>query len=86
MKVSQPSQAVTDQRILWRTRNRRALGGIAKRFGLSYTFVRWVFLGLQRSADDRVERALAEKGCPGFEQYLPADAAGSDDPGVREDA
>lgn len=66
MKVSQTNE-VQDQRELWRLRNRKALGEIAQQFGLSYTFVRWVFKGLHRSGELRVERELARRGCPGFD-------------------
>jgi predicted DNA-binding transcriptional regulator len=67
MKVSH-SKRVQDQRELWRVSNRKALREIANQFGISYTFVRLVFKGLHRSGELRVERELARRGCPGFEE------------------
>lgn len=59
-----------DLRDLWRMKNHRVLLEIAGEFELSYTFVRKVFRGEMQSRDRRVERRLAELGCPGFEDYV----------------
>jgi hypothetical protein len=68
MTLAQP-QADTDlveQRHLWRIRNRGVLGKIADKFGLSYSFVRRVFLGELTSGERRVEKEFKKLGCPGF--------------------
>lgn len=69
MKVSQSKRAQAE-RELWRAEHRKALPEIAAQFGLSYTFVRLVFKGLQRSGELRVERELARRGCPGFDDLI----------------
>jgi hypothetical protein len=58
-----------DIKILWRARNRWAIPAVAKQLGISVSFVRLVFLGKNQSEGGRVEKRLAELGCPGFEAY-----------------
>lgn len=62
--------SVNDARILWRAKNRGIISTISQQFGLSRTMIRRVLEGEIVSAGRRVERELATRGCPGFEEYL----------------
>lgn len=52
------------KRLLWLDENRGRLADIARRLGISGSFVSRVFAMRERSA--RVEEALALEGVPGF--------------------
>lgn len=64
-------------RQVWSWQNRNVLSEIARELDLTIQTVSVVFRGRNRSA--RVERALAERGCPGFEN---ATLVPTNDPGV----
>jgi hypothetical protein len=60
--------AVVRRRELWRLDNKNALSEVAREVGVTYHAVRLVFKGFGGSRDKRIEKALAAKGCPGFEE------------------
>jgi hypothetical protein len=67
MTLAHATDETVDQKLLWRAKNRRALGEIAEQFDVTYGFVRRVFLGEMPSGELRVERELRRRGCPGFD-------------------
>lgn len=69
MKLSTNTLSTREQQVLWRAQNRNAVGNIAKEFGISRTSVEKVMKFEFASRDRRVERALAELNCPGFESF-----------------
>lgn len=71
LTTKEPNAELTpdDLKMLWHAKNRGVLGRIGKQFGLSRTSVRRVFIGELQSGGRRVEKRLAELGCPGFEAY-----------------
>lgn len=71
MKLAHHTELTLKQlQMLWRAENRHAVTEVAERFGVSRVFVDKVFRGEMRSGERRVERRLAELGCPGFEDYI----------------
>lgn len=72
MNLTQQNElTLDDQQKLWRAKNRGAVRKIAGDCEVSRSFVDKVFRGEMKSGERRVERELARRGCPGFEQHIP---------------
>ena len=57
---------------LWVARNRGDAAALAKKFGVTRAFINDVMYGRRNSRDNRIEKALAVAGVPGFEAFAKA--------------
>jgi hypothetical protein len=64
--------SLKDRQVLWLFANKGVIRRLAKQFGVSSCFASSVWRGEAKSGGLRIEKALAELGAPGFEQYLEA--------------
>ena len=71
MNLAQRTNELTLEELqtLWRSKNRNAVSEIRVKFDLSRTTIERVIRGEIASGERRVEKELARRGCPGFEQY-----------------
>lgn len=62
------AEAITARKDKWSRENRGVLARIAAELGVSHGKVRLTFRGAIRTVDQRVAKALAKAGAPGFEE------------------
>jgi hypothetical protein len=74
MKLSTNTLSTKQKQVLWRAENRNAITEIAKQCSVSRTMVERVMKLELPSRENRVEKALAAAGCPGFEDFKEATA------------